>query len=77
MLREVLLYIELPPPMHGVTYINKIIHDNLKSNDSYFLCDTNFTLDVKEVNKKSFKKVFKNIFADDKNINAISKKLFS
>jgi len=62
MCRNILLYIELPPPVHGMTYINKIIHDSLKSNDSYILFDTNFTLDVNEVSKKSFKKVFKNIF---------------
>ena len=47
--------------MHGMTYINKIIYDSLKSNDSYVFFDTNFTLDVNEVSKKSFRKVFKNI----------------
>ena len=61
MYSRTLLYIELPPPMHGMTYINKIIYDSLKSNDSYVFFDTNFTLDVNEVSKKSFRKVFKNI----------------
>ena len=58
---KILLYIELPPPMHGVTYINKIIYDSLKDDGSYVFFDTNFTLYVNEVSKKSFKKVFKNI----------------
>jgi len=60
--RKTLLYIELPPPMHGMTYINKIIYDSLKNNDSYALFDTNFTSDVNDISKKSFKKIFINIF---------------
>jgi len=59
---KVLLLLEFPPPMHGVTYINKIIFDSLKYNDNYTFFDTNFTIDVSEVSKKSFKKAFKNIF---------------
>jgi glycosyltransferase involved in cell wall biosynthesis len=59
---KTLLYIELPPPIHGVTYINKIVHDSLKGNSSYVFFDTNFTIDVNEVSKKSFRKAFKNIF---------------
>ena len=47
--------------MHGMTYINKIIYDSLKNNNSYVFFDTNFTLDVNEVSKKSFRKVFRNI----------------
>jgi glycosyltransferase involved in cell wall biosynthesis len=62
MRNKILLYIELPPPMHGVTYINRIIYDSLKNKDNYILFDTNFTLDVNEVSKKSFRKAFKNIF---------------
>ena len=58
---KVLLLLEFPPPMHGVTYINKIIFDSLKYNDNYTFCDTNFTIDVSEVSKKSFRKVFRNI----------------
>ena len=58
---KILIYMELPPPMHGMTYINKIIYDSLKNNNSYVFFDTNFTLDVNEVSKKSFRKVFRNI----------------
>jgi glycosyltransferase involved in cell wall biosynthesis len=58
---KTLLYIELPPPIHGMTYINKIIYDNLKNKDDYVVYNTNFTLDVNEVSKISFKKIFKNI----------------
>ena len=61
MCSKILLYIEFPPPMHGMTYINKIIYDSFKNNDSYDFFDTNFTLDVNEVSKKSFRKIFKNI----------------
>ena len=58
---KILLYIELPPPIHGMTYINKIIYDNLVNKDDYVFYDTNFTLDVSEVSNVSFKKIVKNI----------------
>lgn len=58
---KILLYIELPPPVHGMTYINKIIYDNLVNKDDYVFYDTNFTLDVSEVSNVSFKKIVKNI----------------
>ena len=62
MRRKILLYIELPPPVHGVTYINRIIYDSLKNKGNYILFDTNFTLCVNEISKKSFRKALKNIF---------------
>ena len=58
---KVLLCMELPPPMHGMTYINKIIYDNLKGEEGYYFYDTNFTLDVNEVGSLSLNKVMKNI----------------
>ena len=61
MIRKILLYIELPPPVHGVTYINRIINDSLKNNADYILFDTNFTQFLNEISKKSLRKVFKNI----------------
>lgn len=51
---------ELPPPIHGVTYTNKIIYDSLK--DDYFFYDTNFTVNVGEVSKFTFQKIMKNFF---------------
>lgn len=57
---KVLLNIELPPPMHGMTYINKIIYNNLKDDSSYSFYNTNFTSDVSEVGGFAFKKVFRN-----------------
>ena len=35
MCNKILLYIELPPPMHGVTYMNRIIYDSLKNKGDY------------------------------------------
>jgi len=61
MKNNILLYIELPPPMHGMTYINKIIYDNLKVKDEYVFYNTNFTSHTEEVSKISLSKVFKNI----------------
>ena len=61
MKNEILLYIEQPPPMHGMTYINKIIYDSLKNEDEFHFFDTNFSLDVGEVGNKSFKKIVKNL----------------
>ena len=64
MKNKILLNIELPPPMHGMTYINKIIYDNFKDKDKdeYAFYNTNFTIDVNEVGNVSLKKAFKNIF---------------
>lgn len=61
MKNKILLYLELPPPMHGMTYINQIIYDNLKDEDNYTFYDTNFTVDVNEVGNVSAKKILKNI----------------
>lgn len=61
MKNKILLYLELPPPIHGMTYINKIIYNNLQKEDNYFFYDTNFTIDVNEVSKVSLKKILKNI----------------
>lgn len=61
MKNKILLYLELPPPMHGMTYINQIIYNNLKDGDCYTFYDTNFTVDVNEVGNVSAKKILKNI----------------
>lgn len=58
---KILFYIELPPPMHGMTYINQIIYDNFKHREHYSFYDTNFTMDVSEVGNVSFNKIVKNI----------------
>jgi len=58
---KVLFYIELPPPMHGMTYINQIIYDYIKHREHYNFYDTNFTMDVSEVGNVSFNKIVKNI----------------
>lgn len=58
---KILMYIELPPPMHGMTYINKILYEHLKDDDSYLFYDTNFTVEVDEVGNVSVKKIIKNI----------------
>lgn len=61
MSNKVLFYIELPPPIHGMTYINKIIYENFKNQKHYRFYDTNFTMDVSEVGSVTFKKIVKNI----------------
>ncbi len=58
---KILLNIEQPPPMHGMTYINKIIYEHLKDDERFVFYDTNFTLHVKEIGSFSLKKVMKNI----------------
>lgn len=59
---KVLLIIEQPPPIHGMTYVNKIIYKNLKDDDRFVFYDANFTFDVKEVGGFSLQKVLKNLF---------------
>ena len=61
MKNKILLYLELPPPMHGMTYINQIIYDNLKLKDEYVFYNTNFTSTTEDVSKISLSKVLKNI----------------
>lgn len=61
MSNKILLYIELPPPIHGMTYMNKIIYDNFKDKDGYVFYNINFTSNVNEVSKVSLKKIVKNI----------------
>jgi len=58
---KTLLFMELPPPIHGMTYINQIIYNNLKDEPNYYFFDTNLTIGLTEVGDINFKKIFKNI----------------
>ena len=57
---KTLLYIELPPPMHGMTYINLILKEELENSVHYQICDTNFTSNISEVGKISLGKIWHN-----------------
>lgn len=52
---------EQSPPMHGVTYINKILFDNLKDESKYSFYNINYNLHANEVGNISVKKVFHNL----------------
>ena len=58
---KILFYIEQPPPIHGMTYINKIIYDNLNNENGCYFYNTNFSVDINDISKVSNKKIFKNI----------------
>lgn len=60
MQNKILLIIELPPPMHGMTYINQIIYKNLKDDDSYLFHIIKRKDDLKDNEKVKLKKVFGN-----------------
>ncbi len=59
--KKTLFYIELPPPIHGMTYLNKIIFDEFKTYDTCNFYNTNFTDNVSDIGSSSLFKVFRNI----------------
>ena len=61
MKNKTLFYIELPPPVHGMTYINKIIYHGLKNQKNYYFHDVDFSNEVSDIGKKGFGKVWQNI----------------
>lgn len=58
---KTLFYIELPPPVHGMTYINKIIFDGLKSKENYHFHNVDFSNEVSDIGKRGFGKVWQNL----------------
>ena len=54
---RILFYMEQSPPMHGVTYINKILFDNLKDESKYSFYNINYNFHANEVGNISVKKV--------------------
>ena len=36
-IKKCFLILELPPPVHGMTYINEIINNDLENDDNYFI----------------------------------------
>jgi glycosyltransferase involved in cell wall biosynthesis len=61
MKNKTLFYIELPPPVHGMTYINKIIFDGLKSKENYHFHNVDFSNEVSDIGKRGFGKVWQNL----------------
>ncbi len=59
---KTLLLIELPPPWHGVTYINNIIFDIIKDNQNYILYNTKFSRRLDQIGNFSFFKILNNFF---------------
>jgi len=47
--------------MHGMTYINEIIHNELKDNNKYFIQKINLTKDINETGARNFQKLFRNL----------------
>ena len=58
---KTLFYIELPPPVHGMTYINKIIYDGLKDKENYYFHNLDFSSEVSDIGKRGFSKIWQNI----------------
>lgn len=61
MKNKTLFYIELPPPIHGMTYLNKILHEEFLEVANCSFCITNFSDSLKSIASRSFLKVFRNI----------------
>lgn len=57
---KILLSINLPPPMHGMTYINQIIYQNLKDDKKYSFHIINRKDSLRDNEKFKLKKVFGN-----------------
>ncbi len=58
---KILFYMEFPPPIHGMTYINKIIFNNLKDNQDYKFYNLNLSSSLLEIGKINYNKIMKNI----------------
>ena len=61
MKNKTLFFIELPPPVHGMTYINNIIHDGLKDKENYYFHNVDFSSEVSDIGKRGFGKIWQNI----------------
>lgn len=47
--------------MHGMTYINEIIYNDLKNDDNYFIHSINLTKDITETGTRNLRKLLRNI----------------
>lgn len=61
MKNKTLFYIELPPPMHGMTYINKIIYEGMKNKENYLFHNVDFSSEVSDIGKRGFGKIWQNL----------------
>lgn len=60
-MKKTLIYIELPPPIHGMTYINKIIYEGLKSKENHYFHDVNFSIELSDIGKIGIIKILHNL----------------
>lgn len=56
-----LLLIELPPPTHGTTYINRIIYNTCKNDPKIKFINLTLTTQFKEIGKITVHKIFLNL----------------
>lgn len=61
MIRKTLFYIELPPPIHGMTYLNQIIHDNFQNREGCYFFITDYSKSLSDIEQRSLNKIFLNI----------------
>jgi glycosyltransferase involved in cell wall biosynthesis len=61
-IKKCFLILELPPPVHGMTYINEIIHNDLENDDNYFFHPISLTKSIKETGKRNIRKLIRNIY---------------
>jgi glycosyltransferase involved in cell wall biosynthesis len=57
---KTLLLLELPPPTHGVTYINQIIYQSFNKKEGLDIVETNYTDTLSEVGGYSASKLIRN-----------------
>ena len=57
---KVLAFVQIPPPVHGVSVINKIVLGLLKSSNNidFYFINSGYSTDLDDLGKKSFKKIF-------------------
>lgn len=60
-MRKCLFLVELPPPIHGMTYINQILYEHYKDDERATFVDLNFTSKVSDISVFNLKKIFLNI----------------
>ena len=70
-MKKILFLIELPPPFHGITFINNVINKFFKDNENVIIHDVNFSNKINEIGIFSINKIiinFKIIFSSWKMI---------
>lgn len=61
MIKKTLFYIELPPPVHGMTYLNEIIYESFKEKEGCAFYITDYSQSLNDIEQRSLVKIILNL----------------